>query len=177
MLGLLLAFIETPLVQVGAFIIGFVPGVAAFGKMFKGKKSTTSKPTYLEVRITAYGWLDNDPPSAQIAFPVLHKEASGTGTYDDPVTCAADPRQIEKGTILYIPRFKKYFIMEDSCGAAVSQHRSKPPILDLWIGGKHSSDKAKLTAKEAAYTSDRPETVILHPVNTLTVDPAALYKD
>jgi 3D (Asp-Asp-Asp) domain-containing protein len=175
MFGIILAVLAIPAVQVGTFIVGFVPGAAAMVNMFR-KKNKTNKPTYKSVKITAYGWHDNDPPSAQIAFPILHKEASGVGTYDDPVTCAADPRQIEKGTIIYIPRFQKYFLMEDSCGAAISQDRHKPPILDLWIGGKHSTDKDKLTAQEATYTLDKPETVILYPVNTLTVNVAPLFR-
>jgi 3D (Asp-Asp-Asp) domain-containing protein len=175
MFGLILSILAIPAVQVGTFIVGFIPGAASLWNLVK-KKNKTTKPTYKEVKITAYGWHDNDPPSAQIAFPILHKEASGVGTYDDPVTCAADPRQIEKGTILYIPRFQKYFLMEDSCGAAISQNRRKPPIVDIWIGGKHSSDKAKLTFQEEAYTLDKPETVILYPVNTLTVNAAPLFK-
>jgi hypothetical protein len=177
MLTFLLALIAQPAVQVGAFVLGVIPSAASVINMFRKKKKPSTKPDYKTVKITCYGWADNDPPSADIALPVIHKKASGTGTYDDPITCAADPRQLEKGLILYVPRFQKYFIMEDTCGAAVKQDRLLPPIVDLWIGGTAHSDAKKLIAQEEKYTTDASETVIINPVNTLTVNATPLFRD
>jgi hypothetical protein len=68
---------------------------------------------------------DNTPPgSAIIGRPVIHKTAGGVGTYADPVTLAVGwriilNRQIEDfqpGTRFYIPRLRKYAIVEDLCG-------------------------------------------------------------
>jgi 3D (Asp-Asp-Asp) domain-containing protein len=162
-------------VKIAAAALGFIPSIGAVWKMFKKNESLT--PVYKTVQLTCYGLADNDPPSADIAFPILHKIASGTGNYEDPITCAADPRQIEKGTIIYIPRFQKYFIMEDSCASAIKQNRKKPPIIDLWIGGTHNSDKQKLNAQEEAYTLDDPETIIIHPTNNMVVNTALLFQD
>ena len=71
--------------------------------------------------ITFYGFPDNDPPSKDIAFPAIHAQAGGTGTFDDPITAAvATPEnggRITPGTRLYVPSLQKYLIIEDSCAS------------------------------------------------------------
>jgi hypothetical protein len=91
------------------------------------------------VWLTAYGWPDNSPPSAAIAYPAsatspntypnqtslqgIHRVANGTGTYEDPVTIAVGISPVSssnallpRGTEIYVPSYQKYFIIEDSCG-------------------------------------------------------------
>lgn len=63
--------------------------------------------------VTFYGWYDNTPPSAAIAYPVIHQTAGGTGTWSDPITYASDTSETPAGTKIYVPRVQKYFIMED----------------------------------------------------------------
>ncbi|WP_235857840.1 hypothetical protein [Marimonas lutisalis] len=47
-----------------------------------------SGPT-MQAYVTGYSFWDNTPPgSAQIARPVIHRKAGGSGTYSDPVTVA-----------------------------------------------------------------------------------------
>jgi 3D (Asp-Asp-Asp) domain-containing protein len=58
---------------------------------------------------TFYGARDNCPPGADIAYPVIHKQAGGVGTYTDPITFAGDKSCFKPGTRLYIPHFQKYF--------------------------------------------------------------------
>jgi hypothetical protein len=60
------------------------------------------------VEVTFYGGPDNDPPgSTEIAYPnSRHPAAGGTGTYDDPITAASDPRALPPGTLLYDPRLR-----------------------------------------------------------------------
>ena len=71
--------------------------------------------------VTLYGWPDNSPPGADIAYPknggypTLHNSAGGTGTYADPITYASDKSETPAGTKIYVPRVQKYFIMEDDC--------------------------------------------------------------
>jgi len=73
------------------------------------------------VYTTYYGWNDNNPPGTDIAYPKSsyatsnHNTAGGTGTFDDPVTFAADPNIFTPGTKIYVPYIKKYIIMEDKC--------------------------------------------------------------
>jgi len=79
--------------------------------------------------LTAYGYPDNTPPSAAIAYPAtttttfpnnstgtgIHTSASGTGTYSDPVTTADYTGMLPAGSEIYVPSDQKYYIVEDSC--------------------------------------------------------------
>jgi len=101
-------------------------------------------------QITFYGYFDNSPPGLAIAHPVIHGGAGGVGTFEDPVTFAVAPqvqKQVPAGTIIYIPRLQKYFIMEDDCtdsgpgGEPVQGLGCDGELLsgknefDLWIDG------------------------------------------
>jgi hypothetical protein len=68
-------------------------------------------------RISFYGANNNDPPGSRaIAFTtVLHKQAGGTGTFDDPLTFAAAEGAFKLGTKIYVPDVRRYFILEDLC--------------------------------------------------------------
>jgi hypothetical protein len=105
---------------------------------------------------TGYTYWDNTPPgSAEIAFPVLHKVAGGTGTYTDPITIAVghivangkDIPDYAPGTKMYIPNVRKYFIVEDACGDGrapqnVPCHSLKTAPkgvtvwVDMWLDGQ-----------------------------------------
>jgi hypothetical protein len=71
--------------------------------------------------VTLYGWPDNSPPGAAIAYPknggypTLHNTAGGSGTYSNPVTYATDKSELPVGTKVYYSYLKRYFIMEDDC--------------------------------------------------------------
>jgi len=138
-------------------------------------------PKMMDVKVTAYGWWDNDPPgSATIAFPSLngkrtHFRAGGVGSYDDPITFAADPKVFKKGTMIYIPRLMKFFIMEDICGAALKRKEGEPPIVDIWIGGTATSDRDDLTEAEENLTRET-EKILVNPHNSFSCDPAPLFK-
>src|SRR5690349_6964457 len=72
-----------------------------------------------KVPISYYSAYDNDPSGTRdIAYPVIHKKAGGTGTYNDPVTFASPEGKGEYavGTIIYFGQDHKYYIREDSCG-------------------------------------------------------------
>jgi len=98
------------------------------------------------VELTGYSWQDNTPPgSADICCSVIHRKAGGVGTYVDPITTAVPGRsgqnmQTPAGTRLYIPKLRRYFIVEDSGASAKNLRR-----FDLWVGGqgysKSSSDR------------------------------------
>lgn len=95
------------------------------------------KPTML---VTMYGWVDNDPPGNSIAHPraqnptTSHSVASGSGTFDDPLTMASDPIEWVPGTRMYIPYLKKYVIMEDDCEQCIKDWRQKHQLhIDIWM--------------------------------------------
>lgn len=77
------------------------------------------------VFLTGYSYWDNTPAgSAIIGRPVIHDVAGGVGTYTDPVTLAVGWRiyfawhfeDFAPGTRFYIPRLRKYAVVEDLCG-------------------------------------------------------------
>jgi hypothetical protein len=103
--------------------------------------------------ITGYSWFDNTPPgSATISHPQIHQTAGGTGTWADPITLAVghdlssgqDVLDYPAGSRFYIPDFKRYFIVEDTCGDGPTPENGPchvPPSgattwLDVWIGGE-----------------------------------------
>lgn len=146
--------------------------------------SGTTHPMY----VTLYGWADNSPPGPDIAYPVLHARAGGTGTYTDPVTFATDQKELAPGTIVYYPYLKKYFVMEDDCGDCDKDWEGKGPNggpgyrhIDLWAGGDANStnprnpEGAALRACENALTQAGQVPVIVNPPNTLQVDTTPIF--
>lgn len=117
--------------------------------------------TSAEVRyqsfVTGYSWYDNTPPSsATVCCPVRHQEASGVGTYADPITMAVGHTIVDgqsildfpAGTRFYIPNLRRYFIVEDTCGDGPTPqsgpcHTGYPSDaqnwLDVWIDGRNGT--------------------------------------
>jgi hypothetical protein len=91
--------------------------------------------------VTSYGYNDNDDGNghfgtAVIAYPnAQHAIATeGSGTFDDPVTFATDPREIAPQTIIYVPHVRKYFRMEDGCAECTTDWNSGNWHIDLFMG-------------------------------------------
>ncbi|KAN0049999.1 hypothetical protein ACTA71_003097 [Dictyostelium dimigraforme] len=86
-------------------------------------------------RLTFYSAADNCPPSGEISFPKLHKEAGGIGTFDDPITIASAKQWLSVGKKLYVPAYEKYFIMEDECEECEYDFKENGEYhIDAWIG-------------------------------------------
>ncbi len=127
--------------------------------------------------VTLYGWPDNSPPGGDIAYPVLHHRAGGTGSYADPITFATDRSELPRGTKVYVPFLHRYFIMEDDCAECDADWAGHGPDggprlhhIDLWAGGegaRHSHDviscEDKLTRSSTSVITDPPAT---EPVDT-----------
>ena len=94
-----------------------------------GIPSAASAGKTVTVKLTFYGYPDNDPPnSSHIAYPGLHKQAGGSGTYDNPTTVAVHGTW-RPGTKMYLPYLSKYLIVEDSCAGC------RGNWIDVWAGG------------------------------------------
>jgi 3D (Asp-Asp-Asp) domain-containing protein len=119
----------------------------------------------VSVYATFYGWADNSPPGAAIAYPksggypTVHETAGGTGTYADPITFATDKAELPVGTILYVPFIEKYAIMEDDCVECDSDWTSGHKWhIDLWMNSNGTESSAALQTCEGNWT--RASTVI-----------------
>ena len=121
--------------------------------------------------VTGYTWWDNSPPgSAQISRPVLHERAGGKGTYRDPITVAvgytSDGPDFAYGTRFYLPDLKKYFIVEDICGACHRARAGTDYTLDIWLDGRDLSS-SRATSCTHRVTGKQP--VIRKPGSGLPV--------
>lgn len=129
--------------------------------------------------LTGYTYWDNTPPgSSAIARPVIRNRAGGTGTWKSPITIAVGHKIVgshqtldyREGTRFYLPRLRKYAIVEDVCGDG-AQPQNGPchtgykgyPWLDIWVGGRGVSPAAadacarRITAVQEFVINPRPD--------------------
>lgn len=126
-----------------------------------GDPATAGEQT-VTMMITGYAKIDNSPAgSTAISMPVIHHQAGGTGTFDDPLTAAspghAGSTEFPAGTKFYVAEIHRYVIIEDS-GAT----KYNLPHLDIWNG---TADNAltcedKITGKFPVIENPAPG----HPV-------------
>ncbi|NUT08559.1 MAG: carbohydrate-binding protein [Hamadaea sp.] len=136
-------------------------------------QAATTQQTF----ITFYGWYDNTPPGGDIAYPQIHSTAGGKGTYADPITFASATAELPAGKRIYVPRVKKYFIMEDSCQECEADWSGQGPNggpglrhVDLWLGGEGGSAFDAIDCEDALTHYNADGTPVLEPV---IVDPSS----
>jgi len=91
------------------------------------------------VYVTFYGFDDNDNGTpghtgvSTISNPVIHQVATeDLGTFAHPSTFATDLRIAAPGTIVYIPKIRKYYIMK-TLAANVRQTRTPEGHISIYI--------------------------------------------
>lgn len=107
---------------------------------FAGDYGKPAQAYKIKAFITGYSWYDNTPRgSADICCGVIHENASGTGTYKDPITVAVPGSQGDMetppGTRLYFPHAMRYGIVEDSGATEMSRKH-----FDWWVDGRNYSE-------------------------------------
>ncbi|TCO49706.1 hypothetical protein EV192_11476 [Actinocrispum wychmicini] len=117
-----------------------------------------------------YSARDNSPAGTRaIAFPnSRHREAGGTGTFDDPLTLAAGKGQMAVGTKVYVPDVQRYFVMEDLCSFCANGD-----IL-LWAGAATDSG---VSACERSLTRNSLRRYEVDPPAGLPVAAGDLYQN
>eukprot|EP01084_Bolivina_argentea_P233471 393225_1 len=129
----------------------------------------------IEAETTFYGAKDNCPPGGDIAYPQIHSEAGGNGTYINPITYAGCKKATEPGTIIYVEFVQKYFIMEDDCEECDEDWITRKKWhMDLWMGPDFVTNGSKIIACEDALTKSRTN-VIINPSKNLTVNTKPLF--
>ncbi len=139
---------------------------------------STGSGTQATVKITFYGSYDNDPKGSKaIANPVIHQEAGGTGSYEDPLTFAspAGPGEYAFGQKIYVPRVQKYFIREDECAVSwtAPDGCGAVTMVDLYVG--NPSDSESVIQCEESLTPSGNEQIIIDPPANLAVDPNPIW--
>lgn len=152
-------------------------------QLFSSQPTSTApapaKSTTLNQSITFYGWNDNDPPGAGIAYPsssypTVHNGAGGSGTYNDPISLASDPNEWPIGTKMYLPYLKKYAVMEDLCTACQDDWQTKKlHHIDVWMNSNGSFVDA-LYSCEDFWTRDS-ESAEINPPSDREVDTTPLF--
>ena len=149
--------------------VAVMVGMVAVGGLLRGGQAyaASSQQTFL----TFYGFFDNTPPSADIAFPKIHKTAGGKGTFADPITFATSSAELKPGTKVFVPRVGKYFIMEDDCTECGLDWKGHGPDggprlrhIDLWLDGRGGSEFAAIDCEDALTKSNPDGTAFLEPV-------------
>ncbi len=120
--------------------------------------------TLKSLYVTFYGWPDNSPPGPGIAYPGLHSQAGGTGSYADPITFATDASEFAPGTILYVPFIEKYVIMEDGCTECSADWSRGKWHIDIWMNS-NGSYGSQVLACEDNWTQSTAQVEIDPPSN------------
>ncbi len=171
--------------KISALIAGLVLAGAAWAQ---GPEIPvrTGQPQMLQAYVTGYSYWDNTPPgTVEISHPVRHRFAGGMGTYSNPITLAVghqiidgeDIPDFQPGTLFYLPRLRKYAIVEDTCGDGPTPqdgpcHTGKNGLiwLDIYVDGV-SSDKAVSEACMDKITGVQPVILDPGPVMSVVVGP------
>ncbi len=142
----------------------------------------TTGGTWQAVWVTFYAARDNDPSgSREIAYPgptPRHAQATADlGTFDHPITLASAVAWLPVGTRVYVPRFRKYYIMEDQCVTCENDwSQSRLHHVDLYMS--NSVQPGVIACEDAATRGKaQSDTIQLNPPPGLPVDTTPLYTD
>lgn len=148
--------------------------------------TSANAATSQQAFLTFYGWWDNTPPGNGISFPKIHSGAGGVGTWNDPITFASSTKEISAGSKIWVPRVRKYFIMEDDCTECGQDWSGHGPDggpglrhYDLWLGGKGGNPFDAINCEDALtnYNDQGPilEGVIANPPSNEPVDSTPIF--
>ncbi|MCF6272072.1 MAG: hypothetical protein L3J37_02620 [Rhodobacteraceae bacterium] len=142
----------------------------------------TGQPVAMSIYLTGYSYWDNTPTATvEISHPVRQRLAGGMGTYSNPVTLAVGHRitagedilDFPAGTVFYLPRLRKYAIVEDTCGDGPTPQEGPCrigykglPWLDIYVDGASSSKEITKKCMEKI-TGIQP--VVMNPGPNMSV--------
>jgi hypothetical protein len=134
------------------------------------------------VYVTFYGYDDNDDGNghygnAIISNPDLHSIATeDLGTYDHPSTFATDTKVFKPGTLIYIPKIRKYYLMEDTCVECTADRKKGKTHVDLYIGGNTQLQGQPLINCEDTLTTEGfVDTIVTNPGSNWPVNPPKVF--
>jgi hypothetical protein len=134
--------------------------------------------TVHNVWLSTYTWWNNSPPGCGIeyaksyGYPTIDECAGNsvnnapgrTGAYNDPITYAAQDSGVfnyPPGTIVYVPYFAKYFILEDLCATCYTAQAQ----MDLWLGGVSQSQESDQSSSNMVNLWTQKDVIVNPPSN------------
>lgn len=101
---------------------------------------------HVRAKVTSFTPGDNSPPGRGISYPIVHRQAGGIGTWENPVTMATGwkirngKRRLDytPGSRVYLPHIKRYGIFEDACHTCGKTPRGVATWVDVWVDGPRS---------------------------------------
>ena len=143
---------------------------------------SNGQPQPLQAYVTGYSYWDNTPVgSVDISHPVRHRFAGGMGTYSNPITLAVGHQIIDgedildfaPGTLFYLPRLRKYAMVEDTCGDGPTPqygpcHTGKKGLvwLDIYVDG---ASVAQANSDECMQRITGAQPVVMDPGPNMSV--------
>ncbi|KAJ5612060.1 hypothetical protein N7510_005254 [Penicillium lagena] len=131
------------------------------GVAFAGVGTACSTPG--NFTITFYGYPDNSPPGP------------GSGTYDDPVTIATAPGELNVCEIVYLPLLTKYGRYEDDCAQCTTDYNNGQPHIDIWTGSATTNGGQNQINCEDDLTLGGRYTIVRDPPTNYGVNTSPLF--
>ncbi|KGO71313.1 hypothetical protein PITC_062780 [Penicillium italicum] len=145
------------------------------GAAFAGVSTACSTPGNFIV--TFYGYPDNSPPGPGTAHNCGGRNyvAGGSGTYDDPVTIATAPGELNVCEIVYLPLLTKYGRYEDDCAQCTTDRYNGQPHIDIWTGSASTNGGQNQIDCEDNLTFGGRYSIVRNPPNYYGVNTAPLF--
>ncbi|OXV06412.1 hypothetical protein Egran_05820 [Elaphomyces granulatus] len=127
------------------------------------------------VKQTYFGFPDNSPPGAAIAFEKCgHKLTGGTGTYTDPLTLSTANGELNMCEIVYSFYLRKYLRYENDCEACSNDWKNGIWHVDIWVGSATvNGGQDKINCEDSMTAGN--QIILRNPPSDLPVDVTPLY--
>ncbi|KAL8825188.1 MAG: hypothetical protein Q9191_004566 [Dirinaria sp. TL-2023a] len=155
----------------------FITACSAFLLSHIHRGAAQSCSPLSDVKITFFGYPDNSPPGAGLAFTQCgHSLAGGTGSYDDPISFAtATDGDFKVCDVVYLPWVKKYARYEDDCEQCGEDwDKNHEYHIDLWTGSTTENGGQTQIDCENSLPGG-PQTIVRNPPKNLETDTAPFF--
>ncbi|RFU78613.1 hypothetical protein TARUN_3583 [Trichoderma arundinaceum] len=127
--------------------------------------------------VTFYGWPDNSPPGPGTAHDCNGRNfvAGGSGSYDDPITIATAPGELDECELIYLPFLKKYARYEDDCAQCETDWSNGQAHIDIWTGSNTEGGGQAQIDCENNLTSGGQFSIVRQPPNNFEVNTDPLF--
>ena len=141
------------------FFLAFVSFVAHFLSVFSEEVKYKGYLTWYVFDDSNGGWID-------ISDPCIHNYATeDLGTYEHPSTFAGSGTYVnfKRCDKIYIPKFRKYFFLEDTCRECKDDEKNGLIHVDLYMGENFNQGRPVVECALEATTGETDDIIIKNP--------------